>query len=94
MGDEAAVDLLKILGAKGSLTVGESQAALDIIHMAFEKPTSIISPLNQKPDATMFLLQHLSSTTNDTATQQRITQEIESVRRALVPSATKPPASK
>jgi hypothetical protein len=44
MGDEAAVDVLKILGTKASLTAAEQQTVFNIIHTAFEQPASIINP--------------------------------------------------
>ena len=84
MGDEAAVDLLTILGGKSSLTVGDCQAALDIIHMAFEQPDSIISPVNKTPQATTSLLQYLSSNSSDSTVQQRIVKETAFVRAAVI----------
>jgi hypothetical protein len=84
MGDEAGVDLLKILEGETSLTVSESQAALDIIHMAFEQPDSIIDPVNKTPQATTSLLQYISSKSSDSAVQQRVTVETAFVRAAVI----------
>ena len=90
MGDEAAVDVLKILSAKPSLTPTETLATLDIIHMAFEHPESIINPVNQKPQAALFLVQHLDSSTNDATAKERIKQETTRLQAVRIPSAAKP----
>ena len=74
MGDEAAIDITKILDAKGSLTIAELNAALDIIHMSFERPKSIIEPTHRKPLAALFLLQRFNVMTNDPTVKQRITE--------------------
>jgi hypothetical protein len=84
MGDEAAVDLLKILEGKNSLTVSKSEAALDIIHMAFEQPDSIIDPANKTPQATTLLLQYISAKSSDSAVQQRVIIETAFVRAAVI----------
>jgi hypothetical protein len=91
MGDEAAVDVLKILGVKPSLTAAQQQATLDVLHMAFEQPASIIDPVNEKPQAAAFLLQYLGSTTTDAAVKQRIAEETAFVQAA---SAATPPTAK
>ena len=72
MGDEAAVDVLKVLSTKDALTPAEMQAALDIVHTAFEHPESIINAVNQKPQAASFLLQYFDSSTNDGNVKERI----------------------
>ena len=87
MGDEAAVDVLKILGTKSSLSNTELQAILDIVHTAFQHPESIMEPVNQKPRAVLLLLQHLASTTSDSLLTERITKEREFLQSAIVPSA-------
>jgi hypothetical protein len=84
MGDEASVDLLKILGGKNLLTVPDSQAALDIIHLAFEQPDSIIDPANKTPQATISLLHYISSKSTDSAVQQRVIKETAFVRAAVI----------
>jgi hypothetical protein len=86
MGDEAAVDVIKILSAKPSPSLDEIQATLDIVHMAFQHPESIIEPVNQKPRAALFLLQHLASTTSDGLLAERITNELGFLRAAMVVS--------
>jgi hypothetical protein len=84
MGDEAAVDVLKILSAKPTPTLGELQSALDIVHMAFEYPESILITLNKKPMAAMFLFQYLAITVTDAALSQRIANEAHFVRDSVL----------
>jgi hypothetical protein len=93
MGDEAAVDVLKVLSAKPSLTPAELESVLDIIHMAFE-PAAISEPVNQKPLAAVFLLEYRNSTTTDATIRQRITEETTFVQAASVPSSTNPSTPK
>jgi hypothetical protein len=89
MGDEAAVDVLKVFSAKPAPTPAELNSALDIIHMAFKQPASILVPGNKQPMATLFLFQHLSITATDPALQERIASETKFVRESVsVPSGT------
>ena len=73
MGDGAAVDLMKVLSSKTEITAADANAALDIVHMAFEKPDSIIESMNRKPSATL-LLQQLSTSTGSDTTKSRVGQ--------------------
>jgi hypothetical protein len=91
MGDEAAVDVLKVLGASSSPTTADLQTALDIIHTAFEKPIAILDPINEKPRAAIFLLQYLGSIAREPATNQRIADEVKFVRAAA--SQVSPPTA-
>ncbi len=84
MGDEAAVDVLKVLSTKPSLTYEEMQATLDIVHMAFQHPESIIEPVNRKPRAALFLLQYLASTNG--APTARIATETKFLQPVTLPS--------
>jgi hypothetical protein len=61
----------------------EIKSTLDIVHMAFQHPESIIEPVNQKPRAALFLLQHLASTTSDGLLAERITSELGFLRAAM-----------
>jgi hypothetical protein len=91
MGDEAAVDVLKVLSSKSALTPDSTASILDVVHMAFQHPESIISPVNQKPQAASFLLQHLRASESDTRVKERIDKEIanlQSVNSALASKAT------
>lgn len=82
MGDEAAIDVLKILGDKPSLSVGEQHTALDIVHRSFEQPASILNPAHRKPAATLFLLRFLGTTAQDATVKARIQEETKFVQRA------------
>jgi len=94
MGDEAAVDVLKILSAKSSLTPTEMHATLDIIHMAFEHPVAVTNPSDRSPRAALFLLRHLESTTGDEAVKQRIARETTFFRAVTGPTASHPSTPK
>jgi len=91
MGDEAAVDVLKVLSLKPTPTSGELQSALDIVHMAFEHPESILNTLNKKPMAALFLFQHLAITVTDAALSQRIANEAKFVRDSVSLAADSTP---
>jgi hypothetical protein len=94
MGDEAAVDVLKVLSTKPAPTAGEIEAALDIVHMAFEHPESIISDVNQKPQAASFLLQYFDSRTNDGNVKQRIKGVSTRLQAAAAAAAAKSATSR
>jgi hypothetical protein len=80
MGDEAAVDILRILGARGPLTVAEERSALDVVDMAFEHPNSIIDPNYRSPGATVFLLRFISGSTGDQSVKDRATTLLDRLR--------------
>jgi hypothetical protein len=94
MGDEAAVDILKLMASRQSFTAANANAALDLVHMAFEEPGSIINPVNQKPYATSFLLQYLGSTSGDAVVKERIASEKKFVQAAAALTSVKLPAEK
>jgi len=75
MGDEAAVDVIKAFSDKTDLTDADASAALDIVHLAFEKPDSIIEPVNRKPRAALFLLRWLSAMSVSDTVKIRIADE-------------------
>ncbi len=87
MGDEAAVDVLKVLGTKSTVSNTEAQAILDIVHVAFEHPEAITEPVNQKPRAGLLLLQYLASSTSDGTLMERIAKERAFLRSVKVPSS-------
>lgn len=80
MGDEAAVDVLKILGTSPNLTAAQIESVLDIVHTAFEQQASIIDPVNTKPQAAAVLFQRLTSLTEDAAVKERIGEELKFVQ--------------
>jgi hypothetical protein len=87
MGDEAAVDVVKILGEKPSPTSSEIQSALDIVHMAFAHPESILKRENLKPQAAAFLVRYFASATDDAELKQRVEQETAFLQGAAVKAA-------
>lgn len=92
MGDEAAADIVKLLGERPTRTSAELQSALDVIHMAFEQPASIIEPAHRKPMAALFLMQHLASSSDETV-KERITKERKFLDALTVPPRPTPSAS-
>src|SRR6185437_3762595 len=56
MGDEAAVNIMKVLGEGVPLSDTNEFTILDMIHTAFEFPEAIMVPFDRHPDATSFLL--------------------------------------
>jgi hypothetical protein len=87
MGDEAAIDVLKALGAGRAATPAQIQSALEIIHAAFEHPEAILSPINRQPLAAIFLLRHFASTSDDQSLQEQISGEVQSLQALAVRSA-------
>jgi hypothetical protein len=90
MGDEAAVDVLKLIAAK-QLTPAEMHAVLDIVHMAFEKPDSIIESVNRKPRAAAFLLQYLGTSASDATVTDRLAHEAKFLQAVTIRSASSTP---
>ena len=80
MGDEAAVDVIKVLSERPTLTLAEIQATLDIIAMAFERPGAILNTVNVEPHVALFLLQHLGTMTNDSEITQRLNKQMSLLR--------------
>ena len=52
MGDEAGLDLVKILGTT-SLSTAQVNTALQIVHLAFEKTSQLVDQANLQPTATL-----------------------------------------
>jgi hypothetical protein len=75
MGDEAGADVVKVLSDNPSPTASQIHSALDILHMAFSHPESVIKPENQKPQAAMFLLRYFGSISDDANVKERLAQE-------------------
>jgi|GEM_PF-4934552 len=77
MGDQAASDVLTIMAGRGPLNAAEQQRVLEILHMAYERPTAIVNTLLRNPQNTLTLLQRLSESTSDFSLKLRIvdTQE-------------------
>ncbi|HLH00260.1 MAG TPA: hypothetical protein VKX49_28395 [Bryobacteraceae bacterium] len=92
MGDEAAVDVMKVLSTEPSPSSTEMQASLDLIHLAFEHPESIISPVNRKPRAALFVMKHFGAATDDPALKERIAQETARLT-AMISADDKKPAA-
>ena len=87
MGDEAAIDVIKTLGERTFLTSNEIQSAMDIVHMAFARPESILKRENLKPQAGAFLLRYFASTTSEALLKQRIDQETAFLQDAALKAA-------
>ena len=93
MGDEAAVDVIKTLGENTSPTSSEIQSVLDILHMAFAHPESILKRENLKPQAATFLVRHFASTASDALLKQRIEQETAFFQAAALKAAAVEPVT-
>ena len=93
MGDEAAVNIIKILGMRASLATTEAElpTILAIIEKAFEEPSVIVSENDRQPRATLFLLQLLETNSSDSEQKGQIEGAREHIRaslqRAKIPSA-------
>jgi hypothetical protein len=74
LGDEAAVNVMKIIATDGPLNETQESRALDIIHKAFEHPESIRVPNDLQPNATMFLLQYLDASAPNDDIKMRIAE--------------------
>lgn len=82
MGDEAAVNIMKVLGEGVPLSGTNELTILDMIHTAFEFPEAIMVPFDQHPDATFFLLRWMDSSTQDQDLKERIAQTKQYVQAA------------
>lgn len=91
MGDEAAVDIVKILGGGTSLSAAGALTVLDIVHTAFEHPLSIASPSDQHPNATLFLLHWMDTSTQDRELKGHIGEAIQCVQEAAKTTAGSAP---
>jgi hypothetical protein len=87
MGDEAAADLLIILGASPTLSGAQMLTAMDIIHKSFmhpyaikdagtiQNPVTIQNVANRKPTSSLALLQKFQASAVDEAVKERIAIE-------------------
>lgn len=87
MGDEAAVNIIKILGTRATVTPTEEEAAnaLTIMQKAFEEPSLIVKANDRQARATLFLLQLLESTNSgsDGVLKERIDETRQRIRTSL-----------
>jgi len=85
MGDEAAVNIIKILGMRGTITPTEAEltTALTIMENAFEEPTLIARANDRQPRATLFLLQMFEANNSDSELKDQIGQTRERIRASL-----------
>jgi hypothetical protein len=72
MGDDVAVNLIKLRATLGKLTLSQTSTALDMIERAFERSSSITSALDRTPRATVSLLRDLAALpeTSETAKER------------------------
>ncbi len=84
-GDQAAVDLIKIIGVRKPLNETETLTLIEMLRKAFERPAAILAGSDRTPKATLFLLQSLESTI-DPNVRQRIVE----ARQAILDSVDKP----
>ena len=90
MGDEAAVDILRILGTRQPLASAEQQSVLDIVSMSFDHPDSIIDPNYRAPNASVFLLRYIGALSDDASVKNRsalVLARVQSVKPAASPAS-------
>jgi hypothetical protein len=75
LGDEAAANILMILGDAPSLSGAQMQTAMDIVHNSFLHPYAIEDVANRKPTASLALLRKLQATAVDQLVKERIAAE-------------------
>ncbi len=61
MGDDLAVNLIKLSAKNGKFDENQTITALDMIESAFERPEAIVSPADRTPLATVSLLRTVVS---------------------------------
>lgn len=72
MGDDLAVNLIKVIAKSGKLSRDQTSTALDMIEKAFERPQSILSAVDRSPRATVSLLRTMALSSDDSAAKERI----------------------
>jgi hypothetical protein len=89
MGDEAAVNIIRIIGMRGTLTLTDTEQAnaLKLVEKAFEEPTMIATPINFQPRATLFLLQVLETGSAGSGLKGRIAEVRDHIRGSLEKAA-------
>ena len=88
MGDEAAVNIMKVFVEGVPLNDTSELTILDMIHTAFEFPEAIMVPFDQHPDTTFFLLRWMDSSTQDQELKQHIAEIKQYVQAAADKVAT------
>jgi hypothetical protein len=73
LGDQAAVDIMKILGGK-SVSDAQIPTILDMLRKAYELPKAILIAADRQPKASLFLLSALEDHTEDSSLKQRISE--------------------
>ena len=81
LGDQAAVDIMKILGG-ASVSDAQMPTILDMLHKAFEVPKAIILIADRQPKASLFLLGALEGYTQDWNLKQRISEMKQGIQAA------------
>jgi hypothetical protein len=81
MGDASAVAIVQVLDEEGAKPdKAKSERILDVLHMAFERPSVVPNPADRKPTAAFQLLDRLKQA----STNSDLNQEIESVRSDII----------
>jgi hypothetical protein len=81
LGDQAAVDIMKILGGK-SASDAQIPTILDMLRKAYEVPKAILIHADRQPKASLFLLGALESHTEDWSLKQRISEMRQNLQAA------------
>ena len=79
LGDQAAVDIMKILGGK-SASEAQIPTILDMLRKAYELPKAILVAADRQPRASLFLLGALEGQTEDWSLKQRISEMKQSLQ--------------
>jgi hypothetical protein len=81
MGDSSAVAIVQVLDEEGAKPDrAKSERILDVLHMAFERPSVVTNPADRKPTMALPLLDRLKQASTDST----LNQEIESVRSEII----------
>ena len=83
MGDDAAVNVLRVIGEKQSLTPTQKETILAILETAFQRPESISNANDKEPRVTLFVLQWISASAENDALKRQATQTRQKVLEAV-----------
>jgi hypothetical protein len=83
MGDEAALDTLKIIGTNQSLSQTTKDNIVAVLQEAFAKPQMIVNAADREPKLTMFLLQWLGSSADNLPAKDRVDQARQQIQDSL-----------
>jgi hypothetical protein len=72
MGDDLAVNLMKLTAKTGKISPNQEATALDMMERAFERPQSILSAADRSPWATVSLLRSMALSPEHAASKERI----------------------